>query len=210
MSLSYRTSRIEAKLHPSPLPGSLSIEAFRGDPLLVPVRLYEGNVFANMSNVTGLTLLVKAAADSPTALITQTKTVFTADDGSATGSVCVFSFTNLQMNLAGATQELNEYWATLYATDADGKRTIANGRLVMAYDGDPTEIGDAPVNPDFSITSDQANARYARKDAAAALNLTQMWQILNNIGMEWDATRSGILFDTPTGDQAFIQCTAPP
>lgn len=158
MSLSVPSSRLvldfrqpEDALEIEPL---INILAWRGDPLLVPLSLWDEGEVADLATTASLTLLVKETSDSDddTALMSDTKTVFTPDDGLGADSCCEFDFTTAECNLAASLwkdgAEKIELFVYLFAIGDDGeKREIARGKLVMYWDGNPTGAGSPDANP---------------------------------------------------------------
>ena len=164
MSLSVPSSRLVLDFRQSSsalvIKPLINILAWRGDPLLVPLSLWDQNAVADLTTTASITLLVKetADADDNTALMSDTKSVFTSDDGLGAGSCCIFDFTSSECNLAASlwakAKTSIDLFVYLYAIGDDGeKREIASGTLSMYWDGNPTDVGTPDANPGIVIVN---------------------------------------------------------
>lgn len=195
MALGTRTITLNANMLRTPASPQISIDVFKADPLKVILNVYEGVDIASLADVTSITFLVKETEFTTAALISQTKTVFT--EPPAASGHCMFSFSDVECNLDLARGRKNEFYCVVYAIQNDGqKKTLAAGKLLMFWDGNPTNVGAAPVNPDYGLTRSLADLLYVGFMAAQTLTEEQQLQALENIGITID---SGGLMTLPGG-----------
>lgn len=207
MSLSIRTSRIVADYLRTPEENSIiDIKAWRANPLLVELSLWDEDAVATLGNVTSITLVVKETEDATVALMSDTKSAFSVDDGLGEGYCCVFDFASVETNLAKRLWDLPKETtaklvAHLYATQTDDeKKDIAKGFIHMEWDGDPNVIEDPVPNPDDLLLSSVANSRFVRFDASQSLTNAQKWQALNNVGITYSEAQGALLLNLPTAN----------
>lgn len=185
MALGNRIVTQTANFLRTPAAPQVSIEVFKADALDVELLVYEGTTLASMSDVTSITFLVKETEFGTAALMSQTETAFTAG---TTGKNCTFSFTAQECNLAQAVRRRNEFYVVIYAIRADSEKvTLATGKLVMHWDGNPTNISDAEINPDLTLTLAQAAAMFVKHSAAQALTAAAQAVALANMGITFTA-----------------------
>lgn len=204
MSLSIRTNRLVLDFLKTPEENStIDIRAWRANPLLVELSLWDADEVADLDNVTAITLVVKETEDATVALMSDTKSAFSTDDGLGEGYCCVFDFASVETNLAKSLWKLPDetsikLFVHLYAIQSDDeKKDIAKGYVLLEWDGDPTAVEDPTPNPDDLLLSSVANSRFVRYDASQTLTNTQRWQALNNLGITYSDVQGALLMNLP-------------
>lgn len=159
---------------------------WRGNAVALRLGLFDGAEPADLDGVTSLTLSVRAAQADPAVLAEVTTGTLTPmadtaawEDGSE--ATATLTLTDAQTNLPVPGGRAT-YWAVVTALHATGTRTLAAGPIIWLEDN-AVAAPPPPEWPGAGISLEQADARYANKDATSfalslKLNASDMTEIM--------------------------------